>query len=947
VSATELTDRSGMQAGDETLLGTRAPPHGELSEPTLEIGRGTEIGRYLLVQELGRGATGRVWAAYDGDLDRKVAIKLVAEPIDDRPERRKRLLGEAQAMAKIRHPNVVLVHDVGTHEGRLYIAMEFVEGTTLGRWCAESPRSTAEIVDAYLAAARGLAAAHAVGLVHRDFKPDNVLVDGDARVRVADFGLAEPIELVGGELDRLEQPSHSAGTPAYMSPEHHTAESIDARSDQFSFCVALFEALAGQRPYRGRSLAELAAATVHGELDQHAAAKLPARLRRVILRGLAVRPDERYATMDELIAALDRARRPRWPRMLAAASLVLALGAGGWVVTRTPADDGLCTTGLARVRSLWNDRARDGLRLAQGDFSAEYSRSAEQRMVRELDAYGESWAGLHDEVCLAASAPGAEDDPLAAPRRACVEDRFASFAGVIELVDARTVPVAAVDRLLAALPPQGECRRDDVSTWEPVPAEPELAARVGELRSRLRETSLSHASGNASEVDEALRAIVDEARATDYPHLIARALAELAIFEDAIGRSEPAREHLDEALALAVAAGHDWLAATIAVRRVEHAARNPVHDLETDHWSSLARALLEHSGGDDRTLGELCSALTGVMFNRGEFTTALEQSELAGAAFLRAVGPRHRYASTLLDSAYALSQLGRADEALQRALEGQREIETALGREHPEALRALHTLALLEGARGDTEAAITRTSEILQRAEHTFGPHSRSVSNIAYNLAYMQATGGHIAEARASLELSRTAWPVKADRFADAQFEQTEAEIDQLAGDPQAALLHLDRAIELYSHSAAEYERPIANARLLRAGNLQQLGRSRETLAALEEVYAPWRKEPFFTIGTSLDGVLAALALGDSTAVALWLARMETLQTQGPLEDDLRRIVRTLAAGDRSAAALARLRSARDRLVTRFFAAHPLVQQLDAWIAGGSSRAAAVTNGRR
>ena len=224
-----------------------------------QLAPGSRVDRYQILGAVGRGGMGEVYAAYHPDLDRKIALKVVHEAGAESAERRARLLREARAIARLSHPNVVVVHDAGTVDGRVYIAMEFVEGETVDAWLRAGSRGWREVVDVFIAAARGLAAAHAAGIVHRDFKPQNVMIGRDGTVRVMDFGLArlaeEPPDCpdVGatGPATRPrdgDEDGRAVGTPAYMAPEQFRGEAIDARADQFSFCVALHEALFGIRP---------------------------------------------------------------------------------------------------------------------------------------------------------------------------------------------------------------------------------------------------------------------------------------------------------------------------------------------------------------------------------------------------------------------------------------------------------------------------------------------------------------------------------------------------------------------------------------------------------------------------------------------------------------------------------------------------------------------------
>ncbi|MBC8067940.1 MAG: serine/threonine protein kinase, partial [Deltaproteobacteria bacterium] len=308
------------------------------------------IGRYTVLKRIGQGGMGVVYAAYDTELDRKVALKLLHFERDESAHGQ-RLVREAKALAKLSHPSIVAVHEVGEHDGNVFVAMEFVDGDTLREYVEKRPLDWREIVGLYVQAGRGLAAAHAVGLVHRDFKPDNALVsDGrhadhaSARVRVLDFGLARELgdrEHLGGAASgpsahavALTQTGALLGTPAYMAPEQYAGAAVDAHADQFAFCVSLWEALYRERPFDDTSVASVAQAIRVGR--RRAAptdTKVPAALHRVLERGLELRPVDRFSSMVELVdtlgALLDADRRGRMGLAIVVTGLALVIG--GWV----------------------------------------------------------------------------------------------------------------------------------------------------------------------------------------------------------------------------------------------------------------------------------------------------------------------------------------------------------------------------------------------------------------------------------------------------------------------------------------------------------------------------------------------------------------------------------------------------------------------------------------
>lgn len=412
---------------DETMEAERAerPPSAPRGTPSTATGAGggaevlqagTLLGKYRLDRIVGSGGMGVVWAAVDPDLDRTVAIKVLRVAGDD-PLLRSRLLREARAMARLKHGNVLTVYEVGTHKNRDYIAMELIEGSSLDGWLTTKP-ARPQIVAAMMAAGRGLAAAHAAGIVHRDFKPHNVLRDQDGRVLVTDFGLARgqiedqseaPLELAvtgnaglaggrgpGGIADGsqsrrrvmdsvldspLTQTGVLIGTPAYMAPEQFLGGVPDPRTDQFAFCVAMWEALTGARPFRGGSLDELQQAAKRGVAT--VAADLPRGVRAVLQRGLEPDPDKRWPDMTSLLTALERAfsppsRRGLWVGALvavAAAALIVGVvmitsasrGGGG-----SGSGDGATAKKATQVRIITKDDGRSegngGVRFENGQM---------------------------------------------------------------------------------------------------------------------------------------------------------------------------------------------------------------------------------------------------------------------------------------------------------------------------------------------------------------------------------------------------------------------------------------------------------------------------------------------------------------------------------------------------------------------------------------------------
>ena len=383
-------DRSDEPVGDEREVPSR-------------------IGRYLVLDCLGHGGMGVVLEAFDPDLDRRVALKLL------RSERslgssRLRLLREAQAMARLSHPNVVQVHDVGVDDDRVFLAMELVRGGTLRSWLRERPRGWAEILSVFVAAGHGLQAAHEAGLIHRDFKPDNVLMGEDGRVRVADFGL------VGADGDSEDEGSERGGpattsyllasltatggvlgTPLYMAPEQYTGRRVGPAADQFAFCVALHEALLGAHPFHASSAPALAVNVVEGRyVAPTTVATVPRWLLLALRRGLASEPADRYPSLGELLRILEREPGRRRRRWAWAGALGLGLGSIGGMAWLWGSSEAPCSGGPATVAQTWSEPRREAV-VAAMVAQPGHETDAEV-MTRALDGYAERWAEAHHQL---------------------------------------------------------------------------------------------------------------------------------------------------------------------------------------------------------------------------------------------------------------------------------------------------------------------------------------------------------------------------------------------------------------------------------------------------------------------------------------------------------------------------------------------------------------------
>ena len=679
-----------------------APP-----SETRVVDRGETVGRFVLIGLLGRGGMGEVYAAYDPELDRKVAVKIVRARSTDGEAR---LLREAQAIAKLQHPNVVVVYDVGSFRDTVFIAMEFIDGPTLGHWMSVEPRPWRETLRVFQAAGRGLEAAHALGMVHRDFKPDNVMLTKDGQVRVMDFGLArqvddaedarahaaptppraaDPDETMsaspgaarslsphssGRYVDlSLTETGVQVGTPAYMAPEQYSALRSDARSDQFSFSVALYEALYGERPFAGHTVPEIMTNVSAGRVSPAPErARVPGWLRRVVLRGLSTDPAARHPSMSALLGALEAdpsTRRRRWAFALAGVAVLGGL-AIGWS-REGAAGRALCAGGSARLAGVWEPGPaltprKEAIRARFATIGKSYAASAFAGASRLLDDFSARWVAMYREACEAAAVGGEPSAEARDLRMACLDDHRENLRALTDLLT--TADDGVVQNAVSAagaLPRLDECA--DLRALRAVverPRDPTVSRRVGELRATLAQAMALRASGQCAAADRTITPVVAGARAAGDRPLLADALFEMGLLSQFC--VEPARgiEALKEAYATAIAAHKDTVAIE-ASSEVSLLSANRRGDLASARdWGRIARATLDAHGRDDYLEGMLLSAEGTVLALENDLAGAMAKARDAQAVTAKALGADHPLALTgLMNIGDALFRAGRYEEA--------------------------------------------------------------------------------------------------------------------------------------------------------------------------------------------------------------------------------------------------------------------------------------------
>ncbi|HYO73901.1 MAG TPA: serine/threonine-protein kinase, partial [Archangium sp.] len=723
---------------------------------------------YVLLRRVGEGGMGVVFAAYDPDLDRQVALKLLKPGAVADAEARGRLVREAQALARLSHPNVVIVHDVGQDGDSVFLAMELVRGRTLRQWLTETPRPWREVLSRFLLAGQGLAAAHAVGLVHRDFKPDNVLLGDDGQVRVTDFGLARavPGPLVPPEPGAGERPIQKAssrggdtltgvrlGTPAYMSPEQWRGLRADARSDQFSFCVALYEALFGQRPFAGGTPEERAQALREGRVTPPPrGSRVPGAVRDAVLRGLAAEPDARHPTLDALLARLEcgaRARPWRWAAALTlgvAASAVVGFGLA-WSDTAQ-----VCTGFEARLEGTWDAARRARLEQRFRQDTPPGRTDAFEPTARALDAYAQALVAQEQQSCEDTRVRRAQSEQLMDLRAACLDGRRQALHELVELLEGgEREALTRASEAARQLPSLAACAdRDVLARVDPLPAAPEARRELAALRRELDGLRVQGSAGFHERALPRLEEVVAALRGLGHRPTLAGALLLLGELRGTAGSFAAAREVLEEAVRVAEA-GHDDETAARAWNRLLYTEGEGLGLVkEAQRTARMAEAALERLGPEAslEVAAELHRVRGSLGYRQGEYARALTDASEALALLERARGPRDvALAEVLAGMGMALNALGRYDEAERQYARALTLVETVYGQEHPLRAGHLNNMATALRLQGKVAEAVARYGEALGLAERVLGAEHATTSVIRVNLGDSLSRQGQLAQA--------------------------------------------------------------------------------------------------------------------------------------------------------------------------------------------------------
>ena len=850
-----------MSSGDgpptevDTVAGVAPPPR--TSRRLDAIAAGGAFGRFTILETIGAGGMGVVMAAYDPQLDRKVAIKVMRAH-----GKSQRLLREARAMAQLSHPNVVTVYDAGTIEGRVYIAMEYIVGTTLRGWLAERRHAIDDILDVMMKAGRGLAAGHAVGLVHRDFKPDNVLVGRDGRVRVIDFGLAVPATDDTTTSGRARRPSTvdmtdndttmgpMSGTPRYMAPEQHDGGQLDARADQFAFCVALYEGLYGRVPFEVQTYVEQVAAVTAGQVRVPDQPAVPRRIVDAILRGLRARPEQRWPAMDALLAELAPAT-PKRTRTFAIVGLGAAVAAAAITFAAVKAGKPAaaaspCDGGDDAIAAAWTPDARGKIHAALIASKRSHAPATAERVERELDRYVADWRARRREVCEATNVRHDRSDAAYDLGMHCLNERAEEVRSLAELLggppDAQLADraVAAVERL----PPVAPCATVDPGALPP-------PAAIDELRRQSADIRAYYDAGRYSVAVAKTQALLAQARTLSYIPFEAEVEYQLGQALQGAGQYADAESALRDTVKLAAKAKDDAMLAKAYTLLVGVVGFQLARYDEALALAPVAESAIARADGGDVMAGDLAYFLGSTHVQKGVYDRAREEYERALVLRTKVYGEEHPEVAQVHNGLGATllrqGDLAGAAEHLQKAIAIR---EKVLGPSHPDVALPLGNLAAVEQARGHFDDATRDLERSLAILEEVYGPDHPQVALTVHNLGeFARVRGdcktalGYYNRALASFEKLGADHPY----IALPSVGRAQCLVD--TGHVKDAIADGERAVDIFTKQGGDpaqlAEARFALARALWAANVDRpralvlAGEARNALVAAGKVAAP------------------------------------------------------------------------------------------------------------
>jgi eukaryotic-like serine/threonine-protein kinase len=799
----------------------------------------TRIGRYIVLRRIAQGGMGIVLLARDEQLDRMVAIKLLRYRDFGTAEdaiARARLMREAQALALLSHPNVITVHDVGTFGDRVFVAMEYVEGVTLREWLDRARRSPQSILRCFVAAGRGLAAAHRAGLVHRDFKPDNVILDdieNPGRVRVLDFGLARAPDSTASvrghddaessDADRviasLTRSGCVAGTPMYMAPEQHRGQAVPA-SDQFALCVALYEALFGHRPFSGESSDELADEKLRGPIGAFPAdRRVPHRLRAVLRRGLAAEPQHRFGSMDELVDGLEVDRQRASRRIALGAGLIAGTGLLAamvpWLQRAPPAP---CADVESTLVGIWDPQRRGQVEGALAASTAAYAAVTATTALERLDEYAATLLDAQRAACDAIRVETSQADGALDGEMGCLRRRVQNLAAMVDLLAAVDVDAVegAVDAV-GSLPAVASCDGADAA----LPVTSEARARIETANAHASRVSALLGAARYQEAKTELPALRDAALASGHAPVKAEAEYLDAEVSSRLGEPELAVDAYLRAIEAAADGNDDRLASRAWIGLVFTTGHSLAQYDRAAGYGRHAEAAVARVGAPAGLDAELAATLGAIAHDRGEYAQAQSLFERA-LALREGLGEHAVDGTTLVSLARTLAARGQVALARETVLRAIGLVEARYGAAHPLVAKTLTYLGNIEFEAGEYAAAKPRYERALAIQQQSLGLRHPEVAFSLTNLGNVLLTERRLDEALAYYERARDILREKLgeDHPNVARLTFNMAELAKQARD--------------YGRAQAEYRAVIASFERSLGAEHHEVGRALNNLASVQ-----------------------------------------------------------------------------------------------------------------
>ncbi|NVB40513.1 protein kinase [Pseudenhygromyxa sp. WMMC2535] len=888
----------GAEADIETIAeGREEQAPGEVLTCPLE--RGASVDRYVIIERLGEGGMGVVYQAYDPELDRKVALKLLRPKGSDQELAAARLQREAKAMAKLSHPNVVVIHDVGIHDGQVWLAMEFIAGGDLQDWMGDAGRPFAEVWPVFRQAGMGLAAAHEAGLVHRDFKPANVLLDERGRVAVADFGLArleedaaESSASVEPEIptatqitlsSRVTQTGSFLGTPAYMAPEQFSGAGVDARADQFAFAVALWEALCGERPFGGGRVEVVMFAVLQGNLrEPPRGIELDRQVRAALGRALSNDPEERFPSMQALLDALEPPLRRRVWALAGGAMAVVVAAALGFAL-RGEGEGEVCQADDQAFAALWTDARRDRVREALAAVERPYAEDTAARTLASLEAWRGRYLEARVEACEDTRVRGVQSEELLDRRVLCLDRRLRRFGEVLRVLEDADVEVLDnADALVRSLDDLEACAdRETLSARTPPPSGVEGRIALAALEASLDRVELLRTAGRLERAQAAGEAALIAADELGYAPDRAEAHYVLGRVMDDREAEVEAEAELREAFSLAFVDGEEELAARAAAGLLT-VTRQQGRDDALELWYMIGDGLLERAGDPPRSRAMLLMNYGLAFSNRGRGEEAVVLQRRARELYAEVEGERSMpVADSLHNIGMVLYGLGRTEEARESIAEAVAIWSEHVGEEHPRIMVGKTSMAVFDMKIGHAESALVLLREVVDSYAVIYGPKSKRLATALSNMSSAALAVGRFDEARDALERAKEILETLADSEGSQLYVLGNlAGLDISRGEGARGLEAIDQAIAL-----AEGEPlPIllrGQLHTTRGDALAMLGRYDEAMAAYDRGLEIFADNPDTDGGEVMEALLEKARLelrrGRPEAAATWLTQIRAM----------------------------------------------------------------------